>query len=199
MSLIVFAHGAGAGPESDFMQAIRSKLEEKGHKVHTFAFPYWQKVLESGKKRPPDRAAALDAHFIAEVRKAQMRFPGDPLVLLGKSMGSRSAFRIADAVQAQAVIALGFPFHPPGKPENDRTAELFNSRQASLVIQGSSDPFGKPNVVNAKALPTQLQIRWLERGNHDLVAAKATGLTQDQCWQQVSNWIDEFIQQRQAL
>ena len=43
MSLIVFAHGAGAGPESDFMQAILAKLEEKGHKVHTFAFPYWQK------------------------------------------------------------------------------------------------------------------------------------------------------------
>lgn len=199
MSLIVFAHGAGAGPESDFMQAILAKLEEKGHKVHTFAFPYWQKVLESGKKRPPDRAAVLDQSFIAEVQKAQARFPGEALFLLGKSMGSRSAFRIADTVQAQAAIALGFPFHPPGKPEKDRTAELFNSRMANLVIQGTADPFGKQAVVNAKSLPAQLMLKWLERGNHDLVAAKATGMTTDQCWQQVSDWVDEFIQQRKAL
>ncbi|MCH8500487.1 MAG: alpha/beta fold hydrolase [Aliidiomarina sp.] len=195
MIRIVFAHGAGAGPESDFMQSVAAKLGEKGYKVHTFAFPYWQKVLESGTKRPPDRAVKLDQAMLDQVQALREQFPQDKFVLLGKSMGSRVAFRTADAANARAAIALGFPFHPPKQPDKDRFADLVNTRAANLIIQGTADPFGRPDFVNGHGLPHNVAIQWLADGNHDLVAAKRSGLTQNQSWQQVADWVDEFIQQ----
>jgi len=195
MIRIVFAHGAGAGPESDFMQSVAAKLSENGYKVHTFAFPYWQKVLESGTKRPPDRAATLDQAMLDQVQTLRNQFPQDKFVLLGKSMGSRVAFRTADAANAVAAIALGFPFHPPRQPDKDRLADLVNTRSANLIIQGTSDPFGRPSFVESRGLPQNVAIQWLAQGNHDLVAAKRSGLTNDQSWQQVADWVDEFIQQ----
>ncbi|RUO22563.1 alpha/beta hydrolase [Aliidiomarina iranensis] len=193
MAIFVFAHGAGAGPETEFMQIISANLEQKGHKVHRFAFPYWQKIEQSGKKRPPDKKEVLDAAFIAEVTRIQEGCEDIPLVVMGKSMGARVAFRCADKVNAVAAIGLGFPFHPPGKPEKHRLADLTNGRRRNFIVQGSRDPFGKPEWLAEQALPKNLRLHWVTDGNHDLAQPKRNGLTNTECWQLVSREIDAFV------
>ncbi|RUO38181.1 alpha/beta hydrolase [Aliidiomarina shirensis] len=193
MAIFVFAHGAGAGPESEFMQAISANLEQKGHKVHRFAFPYWQIIEQSGKKRPPDKQNVLDAAFIEEVAKVREESDDIPLVVMGKSMGARVAFRCADTVNAIAAVGLGFPFHPPGKQDKHRLAELENSRKRNFIVHGTSDPFGKPEWLAEKTLPKNLTIHWVEGGNHDLSRPKRSGLTNAESWQLISREIDAFV------
>lgn len=193
MAIIVFAHGAGAGPESEFMCSISTFLAQKGHKVHRFAFPYWQKIEQSGKKRPPDQRNVLDAAFIEQVRIVQQEADDIPLFVMGKSMGARVAFRCADAVDAKAAIGLGFPFYPPGKPEKHRLGELANQRPENFVLHGTRDSFGKPDWVAAQQLPANLQLEWFTDGDHDLRLPKRSGFSQAEAWQLVARSIDRFV------
>ena len=193
MAIIVFAHGAGAGPESEFMCSISTFLEQKGHKVHRFAFPYWQIIEQCGKKRPPDKRNVLDATFIEQVRLVQQGADDIPLFVMGKSMGARVAFRCADAVDAKAAIGLGFPFYPPGKPEKHRLDELANQRPKNFVLQGTRDSFGKPDWVAAQQLPANLQLEWFTDGDHDLRLPKRSGFSQAEAWQLVARSIDRFV------
>lgn len=194
MVQIVFAHGAGAGPESEFMQHISGVLEEKGYKVQRITFPYWQKVVQTGKKRPPDRAPVLDQYFVETVQA--LRDPSQPLFVMGKSMGARVAARTAEQLGATGMIGLGFPFHPPGKPEWDRFDDLACAHVPSIIIQGSRDPFGNENWLELERLPSFVRVQWLAAANHDLVAPKRTGLSPEQGWQQVVNMVDQFIQEQ---
>lgn len=193
MAIFVFAHGAGAGPESEFMRAISTNLEQKGHKVHRFAFPYWQIIEQSGKKRPPDKQSTLDTAFIAEVERVRVGCEDIPLVVMGKSMGARVAFRCADRVHAIAAIGLGFPFHPPGKKEKHRLAELANNCEQNLIVHGTRDAFGKPEWISAQQLPNNCIMHWVTGGNHDLSPPKRSGLTNTESWQLVSREIDTFV------
>src|SRR5690606_12125448 len=118
---VVFAHGAGAGLQSDFMQFIALGLALHDVEVVRFNFPYWQKFMDSGVRRPPNPIPHLE-HCMATV--VNQFDDGKPLFLMGKSMGSRVAFRQADALGAVAAIALGYPFHPVGKPDRLRLADL---------------------------------------------------------------------------
>jgi len=68
-----------------------------------------------------------------------------PLVVGGRSAGARSAARIARSAGARGLLALSFPLHPPGKPEKSRLDELQGARVRTLVVQGESDPFGRPD------------------------------------------------------
>jgi predicted alpha/beta-hydrolase family hydrolase len=70
-----------------------------------------------------------------------------PLVVAGRSLGARVACRTAEAVGAAAVLCLAFPLHPPGKaddPSKSRQGELDAVEMPTLVVQGTSDPFGMP-------------------------------------------------------
>ena len=160
---IWFAHGAGAGPESDFMTGVSEALAGYGWPVHCVTFPFWQQVRKTGQKRPPDRPQVLDQHLLESARQTD-----GPIVVMGKSMGARVAFRVADQVPALAAIGLGFPFHPPGRPGQHRLTELPNHRRRNLILHGTRDPFGKPDWLQAQSLPENLELRWFAGGDHDL-------------------------------
>lgn len=82
--LFVFAHGAGAGMEHDFMTAVAKGLVEQGIRVVRFNFPYMVKRSEDGKKRPPDRAPKL----LEAYSEVIAHFASSPVVIGGKSMGA---------------------------------------------------------------------------------------------------------------
>ena len=69
-----------------------------------------------------------------------------PLIIGGKSMGGRVASMIADASLRRKRIAgllcLGYPFHPPGRPEQLRTKHLIELKTPALICQGTRDEFG---------------------------------------------------------
>ena len=74
----------------------------------------------------------------------QLPLDGLPLIAGGRSAGARVACRTAAETNADAVLCLAFPVHPPGKPEKTRLSELDAVTVPVLVVQGASDPFGMP-------------------------------------------------------
>lgn len=189
---VVFAHGAGAGPESDFMRSMAENLVEQGLAVLRFEFPYWTNVRIQGKKRPPNPQPVLQECMRDLVRSLDRR----PIWLMGKSMGARVAFQVADDVNAVGTVGLGFPFHPPGKPEKTRTHELFNERTANLIVQGVKDPFGKQDWVQQQELPDNLHLHWIAAANHDLIPNKSAQIDTKQSWRDSAAYVAQFIQER---
>lgn len=187
---IVFAHGAGAGLQSDFMQYIALGLAMYGYEVVRFNFPYWQQFMDTGVRRPPNPAAHLDHALQTVVRQFD---DGKPLWLLGKSMGARVAFRCADALCARGAIALGYPFHPIGKPQQLRLNDLHNQCRRNLIIQGTRDSFGKPEQVVQYALPDNVRLHWLAEGDHSLLPTRRSGFAETELWQQAIDTIHQLI------
>jgi len=187
---IIFAHGAGAGLQSDFMQYFALALAMHDIEVVRFNFPYWQQFMDTGKRRPPPRQPALQH----SMRTVAASFRDDkPLFVMGKSMGARVAFQVADDLGARAAIGLGFPFHPVGKPAQLRVAELSNRCRNNLIIQGTRDSFGKPDEVAQYARPDNLELYWLESGDHSFQPTKRSGLLRNQLWQQGVDKIVSFV------
>src|SRR5690606_16450036 len=134
---VLLAHGAGAPMDSDFMNAMSEALCERGIAVARFEFPYMARRRVEGGKRPPDRQPVLLAAFADMLQ----RMPGRCFVG-GKSLGGRMASLLAaEGADVSGVVCFGYPFHPPGKPENTRTAHLPGLSVPMLVCQGERDPF----------------------------------------------------------
>jgi predicted alpha/beta-hydrolase family hydrolase len=111
------------------------------------------------------------------------RLPGAaaPLLIGGKSMGGRVASLIADEQFAAGAIAglvcLGYPFHPPRKPEQLRTAHLQAMACPALIVQGERDPFGGRGEVAGYRLSPAIRLHWADDGDHDLGPRGASGFT----------------------
>ena len=178
-ALLVLAHGAGAPMDSDFMNAMAEALADQGVSVVRFEFPYMARRRQEQRKFPPNRAPQLLAHF-REVLAA-LRNDNLPVWIGGKSMGGRMASLLAaeeDCPSICGVVALGYPFHPPGKPEKARTDHLPTLTLPMLICQGERDPFGKPQEVAGYGLPPAIHLHWLPHGDHDFRPLKRSGLEQ---------------------
>lgn len=115
--VLAFAHGAGAGMDSPFMQAVAEGLGRAGVHVVRFEFPYMATRRQTGTRRPPDREPALRAcwaRVIEDIRAGKTR-AGKPRLFAigGKSMGGRMASLVADEHRIDALVCLGYPFHAP--------------------------------------------------------------------------------------
>jgi predicted alpha/beta-hydrolase family hydrolase len=76
------------------------------------------------------------------------------------------------------LVCLGYPFHPPGKPQQLRTKHLEALKTPALIFQGTRDPFGGPDEVAAYQLAPRTEVHWLDDGDYDLRPRKSiTGLT----------------------
>jgi predicted alpha/beta-hydrolase family hydrolase len=140
----VLAHGAGAGQGHPWIRARAGDLASRGVRVITFDFPY----ISAG-RRMPDRTAILLDTWRHVVEHVGERWPELPVAVGGKSMGGRMATMLLAEPDAPvligACVALGYPLHPPGKPEQLRVAHLGAVRVPVLVVQGERDPFGGPD------------------------------------------------------
>ena len=171
--VFLFAHGAGAPMDSEFMEAIASGLAGRGARVARFEFPYMARRREDGKKRGPDAMKKLEAAF----EEAAGAFDAGALFIGGKSMGGRVASRVAAGLGVKGVMCLGYPFHPPGKPEKLRTAHLEELEVPTLILQGERDPFGKPEEVEGYALSEAIEVSWIGDGDHSLKPRKRSDYT----------------------
>lgn len=170
---LLLAHGAGSGMDTPFLQHIARGVAAKGARVARFEFDYLRRQRETGKKRPPDREPALLACFRRAIELCHV----DPseLYIGGKSMGGRMASMIADQEQVAGLICLGYPFHPPGKPDKLRTAHLEQMKTPALVLQGERDPFGTRADVGGYLLSPKIEVVFLEDGDHSLKPRKSSG------------------------
>jgi predicted alpha/beta-hydrolase family hydrolase len=167
---------------SPFLETMAKLLVERGMQVSRFEFDYMAARRDGGKRRPPPRAELLVPEYKRAV--AELRAQGaaqQKLFIGGKSMGGRVASLVADALYDEGAIAglicLGYPFHPPAKPENLRTAHLENLRCPTLVVQGERDPFGSRAEVESYPLSGAIRFVWASDGDHDLGPRGGSGFT----------------------
>jgi predicted alpha/beta-hydrolase family hydrolase len=170
---ILLGHGAGAPMDSAAMNVFAGAFAGAGFRVARFEFGYMASRRTEAGRKPPPRAETL----IEEYRSAVSDLGASgPLIIGGKSMGGRVAGMIADELFAAGRIAgllcLGYPFHPPGKPEQLRTKHLAGLKTPSLICQGTRDIFGSREEVSGYSLSKKIEILWLEDGDHDLKPRK---------------------------
>ena len=114
-------------------------LTARGIAAATFDFPYM-----TARRSVPDRPPVLEQAWREAIEAARRELAGLPLFIGGKSMGGR----IASQVAAQGVdgiaglVFLGYPLHPPGKPQQRRDAHLPAIEEPMLFVQGTRDAFG---------------------------------------------------------
>jgi uncharacterized protein len=170
---ILLAHGAGAPMDSTSMTAAALALAGVGFRVARFEFGYMAARRTADGRKPPPRAETLNPEYRAAI--AELGAQGT-LVIGGKSMGGRVASMVADDLHAEGKIAgllcLGYPFHPPGKPEQLRTRHLADLKTPALICQGTRDEFGTRDEVSRYALSDRIELLWLEDGDHDLKPRK---------------------------
>ena len=193
---IILGHGAGAPMDSPFMTAIAQRLAGHGLRVVRFEFAYMAERRLSGSRRPPPAAEKLMDPFREIVGEVAQQWQGS-IFIGGKSMGGRVASLVADDLVAagtvSGLVCLGFPFHPPGKPEKLRTAHLEQLAAPALICQGERDPFGSRPEVEEYRLSRMIECCWLPDGNHDLVPRKASGHTTDGNWDAAAAGIAGFV------
>jgi hypothetical protein len=144
-SALILAHGAGAGQRHPFMISFARGLCERGLDVMTFDFLYMHQ-----RRRVPDRMPQLVACYRAVIAAARKHLDSarDGLFIGGKSMGGRAATHVAaedPALHLSGIVLLGYPLHPPGRPDQMRDAHLPNVKYPMLFVQGTRDNFGTPD------------------------------------------------------
>ncbi len=196
---LILAHGAGQGMDSPFMAAFAEGLAARGERIGglrviRFEFPYMREAKRQGASRPPDREPVLLECWRRVI--SQVEAGGCPrrlLVIGGKSLGGRMASMIVDEQGVAGLVCLGYPFHPPGKPERLRTAHLQALRTPTLICQGARDPFGQPAEVAGYALSPAIRFCWLADGGHSFEPSKASGRTETENRQAAMEAIIEFL------
>ncbi|MFA9461045.1 alpha/beta family hydrolase [Thiohalorhabdus methylotrophus] len=191
---IALAHGAGAPMDSPFMEEVAEALAARSWRVARFEFPYMVRRREDGKKRPPDRQPVLLDTWRAVI--ADLGPQG--LVIGGKSMGGRMASLVAEESGVPGLVCLGYPFHPPGKPDRLRIDHLRELATPALIVQGTRDPFGNAEEVAGYPLSPTMRLHWAEDGNHDLAPRKRSGRSAEQNLAESVSAMDGFLQELSA-
>jgi predicted alpha/beta-hydrolase family hydrolase len=186
---IALAHGAGAPMDSPFMDAIAAGLAAHGWRVGRFEFPYMAARRTEGRKKPPDREPSLRATWQAVID----RLGANGTVIGGKSMGGRIASLVADDAGVRGLICLGYPFHPPGKPDRLRTAHLADLRTPTLILQGERDALGTREEIAGYRLSGSIELGFLPDGDHSFKPRKASGHTEAGNIDVAVARIDEFL------
>ncbi|TPI82478.1 alpha/beta fold hydrolase [Mesorhizobium sp. B2-8-9] len=173
---ILLAHGAGAPMDSASMAATAKALAAAGFQVARFEFHYMA-ARRYGHRKPPPRAETVNPEYVKAIADLRAKGVTGRLIIGGKSMGGRVASMVADEMFAKGeivgLVCLGYPFHPPGKPEQLRTKHLINLKTPTLIFQGTRDEFGTKEEVATYGLSPAIEVIWLEDGDHDLKPRKA--------------------------
>ena len=175
--LIVLANGAGVPSSSPWMQAWAERLRTFAL-VHTFDYPY----QAAGRKLPDRLPKLIQAHREA-VDEARRVHGERPLVLVGKSMGSRVGCHLSLELEVRGLVCLGFPLI--GQNGERRDQVLRDLRTPVLFVQGTRDalaPLEDLAAVRAE-MTARHELHVVPTGDHSLLVTRAhteeTGRTQD--------------------
>lgn len=170
---LVVAHGAGAGMEHPFLRGFTDALNGLGIATMRFNFPY----REAGRRfpdRPPVAIATWQAVMAAAAEQAASNGDEGPLWAAGKSFGGRMAsMAVADGMPAAGLVYLGYPLHPPGKPEKLRDEHLYGMTTPMLFLQGTRDTFATTEILDGvvSRIGPSAVLQWIEGGDHSFAVA----------------------------
>jgi predicted alpha/beta-hydrolase family hydrolase len=189
---LILAHGAGSNQLTPSMTRMATALSGRGIETITFNFLYSEK-----KKRLPDKNDKLETCWRRIIETFQEK--NRALVIGGKSMGGRIASQVAaaDSSGIAGLVFLGYPLHPPGRPEQLRDKHLPGIKAPTLFVQGSKDAFGTPEELKPilkKLKNAELSI--VENGDHSFKVPKGAGVPQDKVDSFVLDTIESWLKHR---
>jgi predicted alpha/beta-hydrolase family hydrolase len=190
--LILFAPGAGAPSTSHWMQAWAARLGGLGL-VDTFDYPY----RRAGRSFPDRLPKLIEAH--GEALDTSLRRHGPrPVVLAGKSMGSRVGCHLAtERPGVSKLVCFGYPLLGQGNPDKRRDAVLIALRTPVLFVQGTRDTLCPlPLLAEVRArmtAPSELLV--VEDADHSLEVPKAR---QGEVDAEILATVARFLAQEQA-
>lgn len=160
---LAIAHGAGTAYDHPFLIGLAAALREHGVTTLRFNFPY----AEAGRRMPGAAAHAIatwGAVFDA------LRSRGGPLFASGRSYGGRMASMAAadGVIDPVGLVYLGYPLHPPGRPDRPRIEHLPSITAPQLFVSGTNDPFVDPHpqLEDAVASCRDATLHWVDGGGH---------------------------------
>ncbi|MGL4715541.1 MAG: alpha/beta family hydrolase, partial [Aeromonas sp.] len=184
-----------AGMEHAFLAELSSLLAGPDIEVVRFNFPYMTKWAQDGKRRPPDRQPLLLECW----RHMAREFAHPRLFLAGKSMGGRMAAELyragKDEMNAAGLLILGYPFHPPAKPDSWRGEVLKQIMVPTLLLQGERDTFGSRAELTDFPFSSDVSVHWLTDGDHGFKPRKASGVSERDNMQFAAATIKHFVAQ----
>lgn len=192
---LILAHGAGAPMDSDWMTGMAERLAARGINVLRFEFPYMAQRRLDGGKRPPNPQAKLLESWREVYREVRRHVTG-PLAIGGKSMGGRMASLVADELNVDRLVCLGYPFYAVGKPEKPRVAHLAQLHTPTLIVQGERDALGNRLTVETYPLAPTLELVWLAAADHDLKPLKVSGFTHEQHLERAADSLAGWLKRR---
>ena len=188
---LILGHGAGAGMRSDFMEFAASELAARAVRVTRFNFAYVE-----ARKKTPDRQPVLEAAYGAVVEHVRREERPERLFLGGKSLGGRIASHVvAGGLAADGLVFLGYPLHPPGRPDRLRSAHLNGISVPMLFVEGTRDPFCPLETLEKVRadFTAPVEIAVIENGDHSLRVRKSSGRSTEDAWteavEEVAGWI----------
>ena len=197
---LILGHGAGAGQTSDFIVSFAGGLAARGIDMVTFNFLY----REQG-RRIPDPNDKLEACWrgVIEAVREQMKSCRDALAIGGKSMGGRIASQVAagGVSDLAGLVFLGYPLHPPGRPDRLRAKHLSDVKAPMLFVQGSRDAFGTPDELRpiVARLDPPADVYVVEGGDHSFKIRKGIGVGQDDIYCAIQDHIAAWLRARVAV
>jgi hypothetical protein len=193
-AVIVLAPGAGGGLDGAFMKRVARGLADHGLQVCRFNFGYTEKG-----RRSPDKQPLLEETYRDVVRSVRPVAGRRPLFLGGKSMGGRIASHIVAGGEAAAgLILLGYPLHPPGRPDRIRDEHLRAIDIPMLFVEGTRDPFCPLETLERArgSITARTSVVVINDGDHSFKVPKASGRTTEAAWQEVIEAVARWVRER---
>lgn len=187
--VLVFAHGAGAGMDHEFMEHVADRLLVEGIATLRFQFPYMAK-----RRRAPDRQPLLLASVRAAVVTGQQIACGRPVLAGGKSMGGRMTSIAAaggDLGGVSGLVFFGFPLHAAGKPSRQRAAHLADVRQPMLFLQGTRDRLADLDMLTpvCHGLGGRASLEIVDGADHSFRYLKSAGKNEDAIYAELAGMV----------
>ena len=166
-----------------FMDTIASGLAAEGIDVLRFNFAYSERS-----KKSPDKAPVLEQTFRDVVEYVRSELSPTRLFIGGKSMGGRIGSQVvAQGLEVDGLVFLGYPLHPPGRPERLRADHLADIKVPMLFVEGTRDPFCPLETLEAvrEGLTAKSKVVVVHDGDHSFKVRKSSGRSTPEAWAEV--------------
>ncbi len=189
-TLIVLAHGAGAPADSDFMSFFATVLARRT-RVCRFNFLYMEQA-----RKAPDRQPVLEQTYTDVLDELRAEHRAHRLFIGGKSLGGRIASYVAaQRDDVDGLIFLGYPLHPPGRPDRMRDQHLYALDVPMLFVEGTRDPFCPlPTLAKVRKKLEGSDLAVIEDGDHSLKVRASSGRSTAEAWgeavAEVASWVE---------
>ena len=192
----VFVCGHGAGGNLDDRGVVATAKTMLAHGLHTVRFNFAYREKKSSR---PDPMPKLTACIEAVVQRVRQELKPTRLIIGGRSMGGRAASMLASqGFECDGLLLLAYPLHPPGRPQQLRSAHLPDIRVPVLCINGTRDDFCTPSLMKdvLTTVGTNWRMHWIEGADHSFHVLKSSGRNDSAVMEEIgaatSDWLRSF-------